>query len=116
MLDVYKRQERRRIANRYSKEINNSKVILPKVSKKCIPVWHIYGIRCKDRDTLEKHLNEAGIATNKHYPIPIHLQDCYKDLNINFGQLPIAEEISKTELSLPIFYGLKDNEIQYRCV
>ena len=51
--------------------------------------------------------------TNKHYPIPIHLQKAYKDLNIREGELPIAEEISRTELSLPMYYGLTDEEISY---
>ena len=54
---------------------------------------------------------EKGIGTNKHYPISIHLQECYKDLGIQAGSLPIAEEISKTELSLPMFYGMRDEEI-----
>ena len=68
---------------------------------------------CSDRDSLEKYLNDKGICTNKHYPIPVHLQECYKDLGINAGSLPIAEEISKTELSLPLYYGMTDEEIQY---
>lgn len=105
--------ERRRIASMYSEKIKNSKVSIPYVIKECIPVWHIYGIRCSERKALEKHLNERGIGTNKHYPIPIHLQECYQDLNIPKGALPIAEEISSTELSLPIYYGMADEEVQY---
>ena len=66
--------ERRRIADRYLTEINNPTVFLPIVEKDMVPVWHIFGIRCKERDTLEKHLNGEGIGTNKHYPIPMHLQ------------------------------------------
>lgn len=76
-------------------------------------MWHIYGIRCAERDALEKHLNKNGIGTNKHYPIPMHLQECYKDLNISKGALPIAEIISNTELSIPMYYGIKDDEIQF---
>ena len=49
----------------------------------------------------------------KHYPIPIHLQECYKDLKYREGDLQIAEEISAIELSLPIFYGMSEEEIQY---
>ncbi len=106
-------EERRRIADIYSNGIKTSKVKLPVVREDCVPVWHIYGIRCDERDALERYLNEKGISTNKHYPIPMHMQECYKDLAISQGALPIAEEISRTELSLPMYYGLKNEEIQY---
>ncbi|MBO4212232.1 MAG: DegT/DnrJ/EryC1/StrS family aminotransferase [Oscillospiraceae bacterium] len=105
--------ERRRIADRYLSEIKNSKVILPTVGDAFVPVWHIFGIRCQERDALEQHLKERGIGTNKHYPIPIHLQECYRDLGFGPGKFPIAEEISKTELSLPMYYGMTDEEIGY---
>ena len=105
--------ERRRIARLYTEGIINSKVITPMVLDECMPVWHIYGIRCDKRDALEKHLNDKGIETNKHYPIPIHMQECYKDLEVRQGTLPIAEEISATELSIPIYYGMTDLEIKY---
>lgn len=105
--------ERRRIANRYLSEIKNPKVVLPTVEKDMVPVWHIFGIRCADRNALEKHLNDAGIGTNKHYPIPMHLQECYKDLGFVKGDFPIAEEISSTELSIPMYYGMTDEEISF---
>lgn len=105
--------ERRRIAKLYTEGIKNPKIVTPYVPEECIPVWHIYGIRCKERDTLEKHLNDKGIGTNKHYPIPMHLQECYKDLNIPEGALPTAEEISSTELSIPMYYGMTDEEVRY---
>lgn len=105
--------ERRRIAGMYTEGITNPKITLPYVIPDCVPVWHIYGIRCAQRDALEKHLNDKGIGTNKHYPIPIHLQECYKDLNIPKGALPIAEEISSTELSIPMYYGMTNKEIRY---
>lgn len=106
-------KERRRIAKLYSEGIHNPKVITPIVKEECVPVWHIYGVRCADRDALEKYLNDMGIGTNKHYPIPMHLQECYSDLNLPQGALPIAEKISATELSLPMYYGMTDEEIQY---
>ncbi len=104
---------RRRIASKYTEGIKNPKVKLPYVLDDSVPVWHIYGIRCDERKALEKYLNDHGIVTNKHYPIAIHLQESYKDLNIPKGALPIAEEISDTELSIPIYYGMTDDEIQY---
>ena len=56
---------------------------------------------------------EQGIGTVKHYPVPIHIQKCYKDLGIAEGTLPIAEEISNTVLSLPMYYGMTDEQVQY---
>ena len=106
-------EDRRRIAKAYSEGITNDKVILPYVREDCVPVWHIYAVRCGERDALEKHLNDLGIGTNKHYPIPIHLQECYKDLGIAQGCLPIAEQISATELSLPLYYGMTDEQIRF---
>lgn len=105
--------ERRRIAELYTKGIKNPKVILPYVNSDCVPVWHIYGIRCNERDALEKYLKAKEIGTNKHYPIPMHLQDCYKDLEILQGGLPIAEKISSTELSLPMYYGMRNEEVKF---
>lgn len=106
-------QERRRIAHMYSKGINNPIIILPYVMPKTEPVWHIFAVRCHRRDGLAAFLEERGIGTNKHYPIPMHLQQCYHDLDIPEGNLPIAEEISATELSLPMYYGMTDEQIEY---
>ena len=106
-------KERRRIAVRYLNEIKNEKIILPYVISSVEPVWHIFAIRCKERDALADYLKAAGIGTNKHYPIPMHLQEAYKDLNIPKGTLPIAEEISATELSLPMYYGMTEEETGY---
>ena len=105
--------ERGRIAELYLTGIKNKEVILPSILEETKPVWHIFGIRCHRRNELEKFLKEKGIGTNKHYPIPIHLQECYKDLGYKKGDYPIAEEISETELSLPMYYGMIDSEIQY---
>lgn len=77
------------------------------------PVWHIFGVRCNHRDMLEKYLKDNDIGTNKHYPIPIHLQECYKDLGYSQGAFPIAEKISATELSIPMYFGMTDEEISY---
>lgn len=105
--------ERRRIAARYLSEIKNEKIVLPYVLDGVEPVWHIFAVRCKERDALAEYLKEVGIGTNKHYPIPMHLQGAYKDLGIKKGELPIAEEISATELSLPMYYGMTEEAIGY---
>lgn len=106
-------ENRRETARRYLEGIRNSQVILPYVLPETEPVWHIFGIRCARRDELAAYLAEKGIGTNKHYPIPMHLQECYQDLGIPKGSLPIAEKISETQLSLPLYYGMTEEEIQY---
>lgn len=106
-------EERRRIASKYMEGIRNPKVILPYVIDGVVPVWHIFAIRSEKRDELQKYLEKKGIGTNKHYPIPIHLQECYKDLKLQKGDFPIAEEISDTQLSLPMYYGMEEDQINY---
>lgn len=106
-------ENRREIASKYLNGIKNDKIILPYVLEDVEPVWHIFAVRCNDRERLENYLKEKGIKTNKHYPIAIHLQECYKDLGFKKGDFPIAEEISETELSLPMYYGMTDDEINY---
>lgn len=106
-------ENRRATAQKYLEGIRNPAVVLPCVPENVCPVWHIFAIRCNRRAELEKYLNENGIGTNKHYPIPMHLQDCYKDLGFHKGDFPIAEEISETELSIPMYYGMTDDEVQY---
>ena len=106
-------EERKRIADKYLEGIKNPEVILPFVPDYANPAWHIFGIRCKRRNELEMFLNDADIGTNKHYPIPMHLQECYKNLGFKKGDFPIAEEISSTELSIPMYYGMTDEEMQY---
>ena len=105
--------DRKRIASRYLNEIHNPLIKLPVVNKFNEHVWHVFGVRCEQRDKLRKYLNNLGIGTNCHYPIPMHLQIAYSDLGIRKGALPIAEEISATELSIPIYYGMKDDDIDY---
>ena len=105
--------ERRRIASRYLAEVHNEQIVLPYILPGTEPVWHIFAVRCQKRDELTAYLAEKGISTNKHYPIPIHLQGAYASLHIPQGALPIAEEISATQLSLPMYYGMTDNEVGY---
>lgn len=105
--------ERRRIAERYLAGITNPAIILPYVIEDAVPVWHIFAIRTQKRDKLAAYLAAHEISTSMHYPIPIHLQKCYSDLHIPQGTLPIAEEISATQLSLPMFYGMTDEQVDY---
>lgn len=104
---------RRKVAEKYKKGINNDYLELPKDFMDREQVYHLYVIRTKRRGELEKVLNDKGIGTTIHYPIPIHLQSAYKALNIKEGSMPIAEDISKTVLSIPLYYGMDEEQIQY---
>ena len=105
-------EERRKIAARYLSGINNSLIALPKASdKEYEHVYHVFVIRCKERDRLEAYLADNGIGTLKHYPIPMHLQGAYADLGLKENDLPIAEEISNTVLSIPMYYGMTDEQV-----
>ena len=106
-------ENRRYIAKRYCEGIDNSLIQVPDYKPFKNSVWHIYPIRCQERDRLESYLLDNGIHTNKHYPIPIHLQPCYKDLGYSVGDFPISESIAETELSLPMYYGMTEQETDY---
>ncbi len=107
-------EDRRATAKKYFESIKNPLIKLPlKSTDEFEHIYHVFVIRCDKRDELEKYLNVNGIGTVKHYPIPMHEQECYKDLEIKHGELPIAEEISKTVLSIPMYYGMTDEEINY---
>ena len=106
--------ERKVIAKKYLDGIKNQLIKLPLApSTDYDHIYHVFVVRCDKRDDLEKYLKEQGIFTIKHYPIPMHLQPAYSELNISKGMLPIAEEISETVLSLPMYYGLTDEQVQY---
>lgn len=106
--------ERRKIAQKYFDGIKNPLIKLPmRSSADYTHIYHVFVVRCDRRDALEKYLSECGISTVKHYPIPMHLQEAYKELNIKKGDLPIAEEISNTVLSLPMYYGMTYEQVDY---
>lgn len=106
--------DRKRIAERYLSEIKNPLIKLPLASSEVYEhIYHVFVIRCDRRDELEKYFNENGIGTVKHYPIPMHLQKAYDELGLKQGDLPIAEEISNTVLSIPMYYGMTDEEVEY---
>lgn len=107
-------EDRKRIAKKYIEGIKNPLITLPLKDDDIFDhIYHVFVIRCEKRDALEAYLNDKGIGTVKHYPIPMHLQEAYKDLELPKGSFPIAEEISETVLSIPMYYGMTDEECDY---
>ncbi len=106
-------EERRRIATRYTELLRDvGDLVLPWVHPDAAHVWHLYVIRTKHRDVLQNYLAEHGVQTLIHYPIPPHLQKAYKHLGYKRGDFPIAEEIADTCLSLPLWVGMGEEEIE----
>lgn len=104
---------RKEIAAKYLQGINNPYIKKPIELQYTSHVWHLFVIRTDRRDELQKYLENKGIGTLIHYPIPMHMQQAYKDLGYGKGSFPIAEKISQEVLSLPMWYGMQDDEIDY---
>lgn len=103
-------EERRSLAERYLKEIQNPKIEMPATRVGCSHVWHQFVIRCEARDELIRYLEEKGIGTIIHYPIPPHLSEAYAYLGFVKGDYPITENYADTVLSIPMYNGMTDEE------
>ena len=106
-------KEKENICNRYLNELKNDKIILPKVRNGSTHIWHQFVVRCEERDRLIEYLDDNNIGTIIHYPIPPHLSEAYKYLDINEGTLPITENYAKTVLSIPLYNGMTTEEQKY---
>jgi len=87
-------------------------VILPTEAAGHQSVYHIYAVRLADRDEVMRQLGEAGIGSGIHYPVPVHLQEAYRDLGYREGDLPIAERVSTELLSLPMFPEMTEAQVR----
>jgi dTDP-4-amino-4,6-dideoxygalactose transaminase len=105
--------ERRDIANFYDSQLNGlGDLVLPGLAIGSNHSYHLYVIRTPKRNELKTFLEENGIGTMIHYPIPPHLQVAYQFLGHDKGDFPIAEEIADTCLSLPIWPGMENREVE----
>ncbi len=75
-------------------------------------VYHLFVIRCEQRDALREHLSQRGIASAIHYPTPIHLTEAYAGLGLAQGSLPVSERLAERMCSLPLFPGMSEAELQ----
>jgi dTDP-4-amino-4,6-dideoxygalactose transaminase len=100
---------RRECANRYDTLLQNIEgLAIPVEAAYSRSVYHLYVIRADRRDQLQQHLTKNNIGTGLHYPLPLHLQSAYKHLGYHPGDFPVAEKISQTLLSLPMYPGLTE--------
>lgn len=102
-------EQRRKVAEFYLANLNNPKIILPKVSERESHVWHLFVIRSVERDNLQTFLTENGIQTLIHYPIPPHKQCAFREFSTL--KLPVAELIHQQVLSLPIHSCITQDEM-----
>lgn len=104
---------RRHRAGRYDVGLRGSSVQVPVVLPGCEHVYHQYTIRSPRRDALQKHLTNAGIGSGIYYPLPLHLQPCFRDLGYREGACPAAERAAKEVLSLPISPEMTEEQQDY---
>jgi dTDP-4-amino-4,6-dideoxygalactose transaminase len=98
---------RRSAAHRYNQMLAGVGVVrTPFEPPSSRAAYHLYVIRTSDRDALAEHLRAEGISTGLHYPVPVHLQNCYKKWGYRTGSLPMTEAVAAEILSLPMFPGL----------
>jgi dTDP-4-amino-4,6-dideoxygalactose transaminase len=102
---------RRERAKAYTNKLALTDVVCPVEKEEARPVYHLYVIRTKKRNSLQRFLKGKGIETLIHYPTPIHLQKVYKELGYQRGDLPITERFSGQVLSLPFFPELSESEM-----
>jgi len=107
-------EARRRIAGRYNSALKDV-VTIPKEQPKGTHVYHLYIIRVKNgkRDALLNFLNENGIESRVYYPLPLHLQKCYRELGYKEGDFPEAESAAHETLALPLFQELRSGQQHY---
>jgi dTDP-4-amino-4,6-dideoxygalactose transaminase len=83
----------------------------PQVASGSTPVWHLYVVRTADPERLGEFLRGRGIATGRHYPDPVHLAPAYAHLGYTEGSFPVAEQVAREGLSLPMFPGITEDQL-----
>lgn len=109
-------QKRKELAQIYFSTLEDLPgIVLPQIPHGSEPVWHVFAIRVLDgkREPLMKHLDNSGVGYNIHYPVPIHEQLCYVDLNYKANDFPVAHSQSKELLSLPLDAYHSEEEIKF---
>ena len=108
--------QRQAIADYYNRALAGvGDIVLPFVANRATHVYHLYVILTRQRNALQQFLNQKGIGTMIHYPVPPHLQQAYKALGYAKADFPLAEKIADSCLSLPVWPGMSAEELLYVC-
>ncbi len=108
-------KRRQQISAWYREFLENEDIVLNATDRNSAPVYHLLVAKTKNRMKLQDYLKRAGVGTGIHYPIPLHLQEAYRDLRYHRGDFPVAERLANEVLSLPMFPELKESEVRYIC-
>jgi len=107
-------ERRRKHAKQYDEFFFGSSDVIPPYEPSWVKaVYHLYIVRVQLREKLQGYLNQKGISTGLHYPVPIHLQKAYSNKGFREGDFPITEKAAREILSLPMFPGLTEQQIEY---
>ena len=104
-------EARRRHAAQYTELLAGSGVQTPRAAPWAEPVWHLYTVQLEERDALREYLAARGIETGIHYPIPVHLQECYEQLGYRPGDFPVTEAQASHMVSLPMYPEMSEDAI-----
>lgn len=106
-------EKRRELAARYNELLAASPLTLPREAPYSRHTWHIYSIRTDRRDQLKTYLDRIGVGCGLHYPIPMHLQPCYRMWGHEKGSFPVSEAIGDCCLSLPMFPEMTQEQQEF---
>jgi dTDP-4-amino-4,6-dideoxygalactose transaminase len=107
---------RRAVAARYAGQLEGvGDLVLPAVRSGSEHVFHLYVIQTAQRDALQKYLMEQGVECLIHYPVPVHLQKAYASKGWKKGAFPLTEQLAARILSLPVFPGMTDDQVDFVC-
>jgi len=110
--DLALRQE---VAEKYTQTLQGRDLILPSIDSRATSAWAQYSIRIKNRDEVQAKLKERTIPTAIHYPIPLHMQECFSYLGYKQSNFPVTEKVCKEIISLPMNPYLSNDKIEYIC-
>ncbi len=110
--DLALRQE---VAEKYTQALKEKDLVLPFVEQRASSAWAQYSIRVQNRDEVQVKLKEKGVPTAVHYPMPLHLQECFTYLGYEKGDFSVSELVSSEIISLPMNPYVSDDEIEYIC-
>lgn len=107
-------KHRQQVADWYIQQLQNTgDITLPFTHSLATNVYHLFVIKTQRRNELMKYLTDHNVHTQIHYPVPPHLQECYKNLGFKIGDFPIAEQLAKTCLSLPLYPGMTEKQVEF---
>jgi dTDP-4-amino-4,6-dideoxygalactose transaminase len=106
-------QRRREIAKKYDRAFSGTSILCPQEMSDRFHTYHLYVVRVKEREQFQSLLQEKGIATIIHYPVPVHLQESYSECRNQSKYLPVTENLAGEIVSLPLYPELTDEEVDY---